>query len=267
MECNLLNEPFLIEKKLTLSLVDCTAFILADQNVSKEKQQFYIVLFTKRTSGIKASNVANSIFGKSQNPVVPIILVHKLSDLNTKQSNQLRFFDWVLRSGSRICFDKFHYPFLPVNKIPNRDYDGDNRFWLKCVAVAQFNIQAAKDSGHSHVELCRIALLNAACVQLALGLIRIFMEYTPNQFGLRYLLDLCGYFSDLPERIFNISTPENARRFKMLCAPSSMLNHWIKLNAEEADFLYLLDAAQQFLKLSEELVGNEWKPTPKSIIH
>lgn len=233
---------------------NCAAFVIGET-----AQSIYIIVFIGQTSNRNATNIANTIFEQSNKEQKIIVLLHKLSDLYTKQVHMQRFFDHVLKHGKRICFDKTAYPFLAVNTAPERDMEADKKFWLKCLAVAQFNIQAAKDSEHLEVELYKIALLHTACVQIALGLIRVCMEYTPNEFGLNYLLNICGYFTDMPTNIFNQQTPENERRYKMLCAPPSLLNHWTKLHAKESDFSWLLDACEQFLDQANKLVDKKFE--------
>jgi len=113
-----------------------------------------------------------------------------------------------------------------------------------------------KESPQLDVELCKIALLHTACVQIALGLIRVFLGYTPNEYNLNHLLTLCGHFTDFPVQLFN---QQAQHRYKMLCAPPSMLNHWLELHATESDFLWLLDACEQLLKQSEETVTKKIK--------
>ena len=184
------------------------------------------------------------------------MLLHKGTDLATKQPGQQRFFYNVLRYGQRLCIDTNAPPYM-LNTMPVRDIEADRTYWLKCVAVAQFTMKAAVESEQVAVTLCKIALLNTAATQIALGLVRVFLGYAPNEFGLKYLLLLCGHFTALPSQLFYQQTPEAIRRYKMLCAPPSMLNHWTRLNAAEQDFLWLLDACTVFLKLATELVTPE----------
>lgn len=188
--------------------------------------------------------------------VTATVLVHNVKQLATKQRSQQYFFDRVLRNGQRISLDKGNIPFI-LNHTPERDLETDTRFWNKCVAVAQFNIQAAKDSPQLEVTLCKIALLNRACVQIALGLIRVFLGYTPNEFGLKYLLQLCGNFTDLPQQVFASNTDNDIRLYKMLCAPAGMLLHWTRLNADESDFEILLECSEAFLDKANELAATE----------
>lgn len=219
---------------------------------------FYLVVFTNRQLPASGSVMANSIYELSGKTITATVLLHKPTDLATKNPQQLRFFDGVLRYGHRLCLDKEAVPYILHNNILPPDREEDMAFWLKCVAVAKFNINAASESPHLEVELCKIALLNTACVQIALGLIRGCIGYTPNEFGLKYLLQLCEQFTTIPSDTFNQKTPKAIQRYKMLCTPPSMLNHWTKLSTDKADFGYLLDATQQFLDLSKELVEKQF---------
>lgn len=218
---------------------------------------FYLLMVTSVNSKKEASNLSNRVSETSNKTITASILLHKTADLATKQQNQVRFFDNILRNSHRLCIDKVSPPYLVSNTIPQRNIEDDRTFWLKCIAVAQFNIQAAADSPHVEVELCKVALLNSACTQICLGLIRVFMEYTSKVYGLNYLLTLCTHFTNLPAQIFSQNTPQSTKRYKMLCAPPTMLNHWTKIHAAESDFLWLLDAIQQFVELSEEIVNKK----------
>lgn len=182
-----------------------------------------------------------------------LCFLHKVTDLATQQVSQQWFFDAVLRFGQRLSLDTTAVPYLLQHR-PTRDLEGDTTYWLKCVAVAQLNLQAAAESEQVEVELCKIALLHTACVQIALGLLRVFLGYTPNEFGLKHLLHLCGSFTALPAQLFYQQTPEAVKRYKMLCAPPTMLHHWTRLSAPEQDFMWLQDACEVFLKQANEIV-------------
>jgi hypothetical protein len=124
--------------------------------------------------------------------------------------------------------------------------------------VALFNIQAAKENPQQGVELCKIALLNTACTQIALGLIRALMHYTPNEFSLKYLLQLSEYACH-SRLVFNNERnllSLNPNLFKKLCTPPSMLNHWSKLNTPEEDFQCILTATQDFLNQATNIINS-----------
>ena len=233
-----------------------SSLLSTQPNIVTGSHHFDLLVFSNKAFPNGGSTIANSIAESSNKIITVSVLLHKVTDLATKQASQQGFFDTVLRNGQRLCIDTAAPPYL-LNNMPTRDIATDTAYWLKCVAVAQFHLQAAADSEHLDITLCKIALLNTAATQLALGLLRVFLGYTPNEFGLKYLLQLCGHFTDLPSQLFHQQTPEAIRRYKMLCAPTSMLNHWTRLNAAEEDFLWLSDSCRTFLGLATELVAPE----------
>jgi hypothetical protein len=233
-----------------------SSLLSTQPNIDTGSHHFDLLVFSNKAFPSGGSTIANTIAESSNKTITASVLLHKVTDLATKQASQQSFFDTVLRNGQRLCLDTTAPPYL-LNNMPTRDTATDTAYWLKCVAVAQFHLQAAADSEHIDITLCKIALLNTAATQLALGLLRVFLGYTPNEFGLKYLLQLCGNFTNLPSQLFHQQTPEAIRRYKMLCAPTSMLNHWTRLNAAEQDFVWLLDACTAFLQLATELVAPE----------
>ena len=233
-----------------------SSLLSSQPNIVTGNHHFDLLVFSNKAFQNGGSTIANTIAESSNKTITASVLLHKVTDLATKQASQQWFFDNVLHYGQRLCLDTTAPPYL-LNNMPTRDVATDTAYWLKCVAVAQFHLQAAAESEQLDITICKIALLNTAATQLALGLLRVFLGYTPNEFGLKYLLQLCGHFTNLPSQLFHQQAPEAIRRYKMLCAPTSMLNHWTRLNAAEQDFLWLLDACTAFLQLATEIVTPE----------
>jgi hypothetical protein len=263
------------ETELVLQVVQkivspCTVYVFGYRNESKLKRNFlandmsvevtryhyYLLLFSKELLPNGGTTISNAIAEASDHSITATVLLHKGTDLATRQVGQQCFFDQVLRGGQRLCLDTTAPPYL-LNAVTTKSTDADTAYWHKCVGVAQFNIQAAADSEQLDVELCKIALLHTAVNQIALGLIRGFLGYTPNTYSLAHLLQLCGYFTDLPLQVFHQETDLYSKRYKMLCAPPSMLNHWTKLNANEQDYIWILDACQLLLLEAKAMVENE----------
>jgi hypothetical protein len=239
------------------SSISVSSILCAERNYTTSVPHFDLLVFTDKVLPNGASNIANAIAERSNKTISASVLLHKVTDLATAQPGQQWFFNEVLCRGQRLCIDKSAPPFIPTNSIPSRDYELERTYWLKCFAVANFNIQAAADSPQVALELCKIALLHAATVQIALGLIRVFLGYSPREFGLHYLLQLCGHFTDLPVQVFQQQTVVGIKRYKMFCAPPALLHHWIRLDASEQDFTVLLIACEAFLQLANALVEKE----------
>lgn len=231
-------------------------FLANEMSVEVSLHHYYLLVFSKELVPNGGTTISNDIAEATDHSITATVLLHKITDLATRQVGQQWFFDQVLRGGQRLCLDASAPPYL-LNAVTTKSTDADTAYWHKCVGVAQFNIQAAADSEQFDVELCRIALLHTAVNQIALGLIRVFLSYTPNNYSLSYLLQLCGYFTDLSSQVFQQDTSLQIKRYKMLCAPPSMLNHWTKLNADERDYVWILDACRLFLNEAKALVENE----------
>lgn len=240
-----------ILQSLNRHLGPCTIFALDEH---RKNTNPCLLAFANPTNPQAAAAAANVITEKTNTTVS--ILLHKTTDLNTKQKDQQHFFYHALR-GYRLCLDKTAVPYYPYDHIPERDWEGAHAFWLKCEAVANFNIAAAVESPHIDVELIKITLLHEAVVQVALGLIRILLGYTPNTQSLGFLLSLCSHFSELPARAFPRETAQQQRLYKRLCAPPAMLRYWNRLNAPEGDFELLLDACSIFLRDTKALAEHK----------
>lgn len=223
--------------------------LLADATV---RHHYYLVVFTNHVLNNGGFTLAQSVAEGSGNSITATVLLHKVKDLATKQVDQQYFFNQVLRYGQRLCLDTTAPPYL-LHAVSTRDAKATAAYWHKCIRVAQFYMDAVTGSEQSDVALCKIALLHSAVHQVALGLIRVFLGYTPTTFSLVYLLDLCGSFSELPSQVFKTETSVALKCYKMLCASPSMLNHWVDLHANEQHFTWLLAACQSFLEEAETL--------------
>jgi len=204
------------------------------------------VVFAQRACPRAAAAASDLIRTATGGALAPVVLLHKPSDIATRAADQQWFFYHALRSW-RLCLDKTAVPNWPHDYLPRRDADGARAFWLKCEAVAAFNISAAAESAHLEVELARIALLHEAAAQVSLGIARVFSGYTASGLGLRHLLAFCSHFTTLPGTVFPQRTSEEQSLFRRLAAPPSMLRHWTRLGAPEAEFERLLEACRRYL--------------------
>lgn len=229
---------------------------LAGTETQKSLTCFIVVVFSETAPPDAARMASDAIPQQTNYTVSATFLLHRTRDLRTKNTCLQSFFYNVLRDGQRLCINTAYVPYLPFHNIPLRNPDEVSAYWYKCEAVASLYLEAAA-TGRLDIELVKIALLHTAVEQICLGLIRILSGYTPNTHGLRFLLDLCGHFTPLPGECFPQHGEANLRRFKRLCAPPSMLRHWVHLEAPEADFLILYENTREFLKQATGLAKSE----------
>lgn len=266
-----LNEIQLVQELITKKLNLCTVFVFGYRNnttaastilqsqieVSSANHHFDIVIISENAYPNCANDIANIVAERSAKFISVSLLIHKAAVLASNQLNQQLFFDKVFRKGQRLCIDPSAPPYIKSNGILYRDINIDRDYWHKCNAVADYYLQSVSVSTNPAIALCNIANLHIAIEEIALGLIRVFMGYTPNEFSLKYLLLLCGHFTKLPSEIFSNQSELEIKRYKMLCAPPSMLRYWYRLNAEEEDYLWILNACKNFYKQANTIVIQE----------
>jgi len=255
-------ETKLLLQGVTQALGSCRVYVLGYRTTTEVHRllpvptatcvgvHYYVMVLTVGTPKNPAAHVVNCIKMVSGGRVTATVLLHAVTDLGTRQPSQACFYTGVLRYGQRIDGSGLPAPYV-LYDVP-RDVAADERYWYKCEAVAQFYLQAVADSVHEAVGLCKIALLHEAVVQVALGLLRMMMGYAPREYGLRFLLELCGYFSDLPREVFGSSI--GAKRYNMLCAPPNGLYYKTRLYVAEEDFEALLACSNLFLEQARVLV-------------
>ncbi|HMK06867.1 MAG TPA: hypothetical protein VK476_05010 [Flavobacterium sp.] len=250
------------------TLAPCTAFAfgyrsadkqstsaITQTNTTAQNHHIDVLVFSSNTKPNAAIDAANLVRERSNGEITVSLLLHKPTDLTTRQPCLQWFFWHILHQSQRLCLDKTAVPYLSDDNKPTRDVVAINQHWLKCEAVAGFYLNTASENPHLEVELIKVTLLHQAAQHTALGLIRIFLGYTPNEYNLSFLLSLCAHFTNLPSQCFPRQTPVEQKRFKMLCAPPSMLRHWNRLDAHETDFDILLQSCKAFLTDAKELAA------------
>jgi len=264
-----LPQTQLILEIITETLGDCTVYVFGYKLNAVEivsiasptddllaRAHLYLLVFVVNADPLTAGIISNQIH-ESCTGIAVTILLHRPTDIATKLLGQQWFFYKILREGQRLCLDKKNVPYWPHDWVPKRE-DSTN-YWLKCEAVANFYISAAADSAQFDLELVKISLLHQAAEQIALAIIRVFLGYTPNVFGLSYLLNLSAYITPLATQLFPKATAGQERRYKMLCSPPTMLRHWCELHASEEDFTVLMQGCTEFLDGARGLISAELK--------
>jgi hypothetical protein len=260
---------------ITKNLAPCTVYVFGYRAESSScgsvllqaggnnlTHHFDLLVFSNKAYSNGAADMAHLIAQRSKGEISATVLLHKVTDLKTKSRCQQWFFHNALRDGHRLCLDTAAVPYLPQNGVPMRDVERTRDHWLKCEAVSGLYLEAATNSERLDVERVKLSLLHQAVEYAALGLIRVFMGYTPNTYGLSYLLGLCRHFTGLPQCFPQVFEADIAR-FKLLCAPPAMLRHRNGLETAEADYVPILAACTSFVEQSRELAHTELRRLEK----
>ncbi|RZJ69866.1 hypothetical protein [Flavobacterium sp.] len=208
------------------------------------KPHLDILVFSAKTFEGLNNTLSDLIAQRSRQEFSATILLHQTKHLKERSTDMHWFFDRVLHFGIPLG----DYELKTGDPIcdPERDLVAAEAFWHKCEAVASLYLESALESQRLDIELAKVALLTQAVEYLLLGLVRIFLGYTPIQHNLKFLFSLCGHFTALHEVVFEQETAIGKRNFRQLCVPATMLRQWDKLELPEAEFESLSDACQTF---------------------
>lgn len=230
--------------------------LLSCAEASVDRSRFYIVVFTNVSGDGLHEKVSRNVSENSRGTMAVTLLLHKLKSLRAPAADMRWFYERVLHLGYRLETTS-EIPYLKNDFASRRDYEAASSYWYKCESVASLYVESAMAGNRLDVELVKLSLLTQAMQYCALGLIRVFMGYTPTNYSLRYLLDLCGHFTTLPSDIFISGNPDSEKQLKIICTPPTMLRHWDRLEMNEYAYASIASCCSTFIQRAGKLALKE----------
>ena len=228
---------------------------LSKDNV--RQTQLYLLVLTKSTRANASADLSSIISSKTDQRFAATLLVHKTDSLKKAAGDQHYFFSSVVANGElRYQKEGFRCP-LNSKKAGARDLSFAEIFMGERKTIGSCFLDAHFERLSRNVSTLDQVMLNLAIEHTCLGLIRVFLGYTPNYFSLGFLIDLCGFFTSLPNQFFPRISEEDKRLFRMINThPSSMrFNYEWEVNYTDMDFLS--GRCSEFMRLAGELADKE----------
>jgi|GEM_PF-829954 len=219
--------------------------------------QLYLLVLTTSTRANASADLSNNISSKSDQRFSAILLVHKTDSLKKAVGDQLCFFSSVVANGE-LLYQKEGFRCDLNSKNPvARNLSFTEVFMGERKTIGNCFLDAHFERLSRNVSTIDQVMLNLAIEHTCLGLIRVFLGYTPNYFSLGFLIDLCGFFTPLPNQFFPRVSEEDKRLFRMINThPSSMrFNYEWEVNYTDMDFLS--GRCGEFMRLAGELADKE----------
>ena len=228
--------------------------------ISKEnilQTRLYFLVLTTATRANASADLSSIISSKTVGRFAAVLLVHKTDSLKKATGDQLCFFSSVVVDGE-LLYQKGGYR-CPLNSknAGVRNVSFAEIFMGERKAIGSCFLDAHFERLSRNVSTIDQVMLNLSVEHTCLGLIRVFLGYTPNYFSLGFLIDLCGFFTSLPNQFFPRASEEDKRLFRMISThPSSMrFNYEWEVNYTDMDFLS--GRCGDFMKLAGELADKE----------
>ncbi|GEP52137.1 hypothetical protein FNO01nite_28090 [Flavobacterium noncentrifugens] len=222
-----------------------------------QQTRLYLLVLTTSTRANASADLGSIISSKTDQRFVAVLLVHKTDSLKKAAGDQLCFFSSVIANGELLYGKEgfrcpLHSKDAGVRNLSFAEiFMGERKTIGNCFLDAHFERLSRNVSTIDQV------MLNLAVEHTCLGLIRVFLGYTPNYFSLGFFIDLCGFFTSLPNQFFPRASEEDKRLFKMISThPSSMRFHYEwEVNYTDMDFLS--GRCGELMKLASELTDKE----------
>ncbi len=93
--------------------------------------------------------------------------------------------------------------------------------------------------------------------QTCLGLIRLFLGYTPHQYSLQFLFELCEYFTPLTAELFPRDSDKDKELLKILSGATNSLRHGYIDDVPTHDYEVLSNRYNEFVDRSDKLIAKE----------
>lgn len=231
--------------------------VFGQHSINGQMRHLGLLVFSDAGTAALPERISREICALFDDKMTVVVLLHKMKSLKIKSQDQRWFFDQIIRFGYRITLDAKNPPYLNETGFPKRDPASARKYWEKCDAVANHYLESATASGRLDVELVKVAMLTTSMEFTALGLIRIFIGYTPNRQGLKFLFAICNVFTDLTQTVFEPDSERGQRCLKTLLAPPTMLRHWDELGWSESDYVFLESACAKFLAEATRIASDE----------
>lgn len=230
--------------------------ILIDNQVSVESTHYYLFLIVKQFQNDVLGNVANKIKEQSGGRCTVTILMHTKKSLDQKAGDQQHFFYQILQRGNLLYQETTNPPYLLFEETPTRNLKSAKMYVMQRDKTKAFLMEAEALDGGGATKL-HVYMMHLVIEQTCLGLIRLFLGYTPNQFALPYLFELCEYFTPLTAEIFPRVTKKDRELLKILSGHSTSLRYGFIDDVQYFDYEVLNNRYLEFVERADKLAAKE----------
>lgn len=230
--------------------------ILVDNNEKFESTHYYLFLIVKQFQNDVLGNVAQIIKEQTAGHSTVTILMHTKKSLHQKAGDQQHFFYQILQRGTLLYQETTNPPFLTFDETPTRNLKSAKMYVMQRDRTKAFLMDAEGLDGGGATKL-HVYMMHLVIEQTCLGLIRLFLGYSPNQFALQYLFELCEYFSPLTAEIFPRVTKKDKELLKILSGHTNSLRYGFIDDVQYFDYEVLSNRYLEFVERADKLAAKE----------
>lgn len=233
--------------------------IFFEENVTNcSSIHYYLFLIVNDYKSDAAGNIAEAIRQQTRGRCSATIVMHSKKSLRQRKGDQQYFFYHIMQRGQLLLQESAKPPFVPFKEIPLRNINSAKLYLQQRTRTAAF-LKEAKMLDNRGAKKVSVFLMRLVVEQTCLGLIRLFLGYTPHQFSLSFLFELCEYFSPLTAILFPRESEKDRELLRILSGYTTSLRHGSVDDVHTQDYEVLGNRYNEFVDKAGQLADEELK--------
>lgn len=201
---------YIIEKHQSISALYCfgmksmsnTEFnvLLHKECASSSHWHFYLLLISDKILNNAIANLMDFMQKESHGEITITLLYYSPKQIATSNTKHQTFFASIIQSGWLVYGKTYELADLNLDNLPELDFSSISRYSQSRFEIAGKLFESIPNFFDQ--PLVAAYKLHTIIEQFCLGLLYAHLYYHPRHFHIQYLLQLCGLFTDIPERLF-----------------------------------------------------------------
>lgn len=254
----ILNDAVIDYEKLVSDAVTSylkTEAVYCFGTAEKTVRHFYLLVLVKENKLNAVHDLADVIKSRTKEQCTATLLIHNISELKSATGDQKFFFLNVIKNGKALF--KKESAVSEIGDLPVRSITSAKQYlYYRNIVVNNMESWQGDYEWACYAPLKGL-MLHTMSEQICLGMIRLFMGYSPNHFSLSYLLEICDHFNPELSSYFPRVTERDRNLFTILSRSYASLRYSGADTFSELDMNLLQDRYNDFAGFCTAVVKNE----------
>jgi hypothetical protein len=229
----------------------------------KKVRHFYLLVLVKESKVNAVHDLADIIKSRTKEQCTATLLIHHISELKSATGDQKYFFLNVIKNGKALFKKESAVP--EFGDLPVRSIISAKEYLCYRNIVVNNMEKWQEDYEWACYAPLKGLMLHTMAEQICLGMIRLFMGYSPNHFSLSYLLEICDHFNPEISSYFPRVTEQDRNLFTILSRSYAQLRYSGADTFSELDMNLLQDRYNDFAGFCTGVVQDELRRTENLI--
>lgn len=236
-----------------------TAAIYCFDKRDEAVPHYYLLIFEREHKANAVHDLADIIRSKTKGQAIATLLIHDSNEIQLANGEQKTFFLNVIATGEALYKHKsFSTPSFG-EQVHQRDYKQAISYLQNRNLIVNQISEWQGEYEWANYSPLKAVMLHHIVEQACLGMLKLFLGYTPNHFALSYLLELCESFAPSAGKFFPRNSAEDKRLFKILSRYSWTLRYSGDDVIDFEDMSLLQTRCNDFTDYAQEVIQKELK--------